>query len=343
MKMPPILPLNSLVATSALVVISALFAGSVLVPISTMGISSALGAGMPPQINVAPGEDLTVVDSGSGPAVVLLPGLLGCAYGFRNLTPLLEAAGYRSIVVEPLGLGVSARPGEADYTLTAQADRLAVILDHLEVESACIVGHGVSATIAMRLAIRRPELVNALVSIEGLPVEHAATPLVRSKLKLAKFVTRLGGSRIVLDSMTRGLEAASGDASWVDRRTARQYFRGANRDLQGTLDVFLTMTAQEEPEELQPQLGRITCPVLLILGGAEHSNELEAEAIENFRGSVPQLEVVTVDGAGHFIFEEQPEAVATAFFAFYEQNDDGPGQAATDSSRVESEVNSEVE
>ena len=210
-------------------------------------------------------------------------------------------------------------------------------------ESACVLGHGVSATIAMRLAIRRPELVKALVSIEGLPVEKAATPIVRSKLRLAKFVTMLGGSRIVRDSMTRGLEAASGDASWVDKRTARQYFRGANRDLQGTLDVFLTMTTQEEPEELQPQLGRITCPVLLILGGAEHANELEAEAIDDFRRSVPHLEVVTVYGAGHFIFEEQPEAFATALFAFCEQNDDGPGQAATDSSRTESEVSSEVE
>ena len=325
MKKMPILLLIFLVASSA------------LVPIS------ALGAGLPPQITVAPGEDLTVVDSGSGPVVVLLPGLLGCAYGFRNVTPLLEAAGHRSIVIEPLGLGVSARPGEADYTLTAQADRVAAILDHLEVESACVLGHGVSATIAMRLAIRRPELVKALVSIEGLPVEKAATPIVRSKLRLAKFVTMLGGSQIVRDSMTRGLEAASGDASWVDKRTARQYFRGANRDLQGTLDVFLTMTTQEEPEELQPQLGRITCPVLLILGGAEHANELEAEAIDDFRSSVPQLEVVTVDGAGHFIFEEQPEAVAAALFAFCEQNDDGPGQAATDSSRTESEVSSEVE
>jgi len=72
----------------------------------------------------APGECVQVTISGKGPDVVLIPGLFGSAFSFRRVTALLASEGYRTIVVEPLGVGDSARPKEADYTLTAQADPL---------------------------------------------------------------------------------------------------------------------------------------------------------------------------------------------------------------------------
>jgi pimeloyl-ACP methyl ester carboxylesterase len=72
----------------------------------------------------APGECLQVTISGEGRDVVLIPGLFGSAFGFRKVIPLFMAKGFRTIVVEPLGVGSSARPRMADYTLTAQADRI---------------------------------------------------------------------------------------------------------------------------------------------------------------------------------------------------------------------------
>jgi pimeloyl-ACP methyl ester carboxylesterase len=54
--------------------------------------------------------------------------------------PLLHAAGYRTIVIEPLGVGSSARPEGANYSLTAQAARIAVVLDALHVHNAILTG-----------------------------------------------------------------------------------------------------------------------------------------------------------------------------------------------------------
>ena len=67
----------------------------------------ALLAQGPSPTRPAADESLHVVATGSGggPAVVLLPGLFGSAYGFRVVGPLLNAAGYRVIIVEPLGVG----------------------------------------------------------------------------------------------------------------------------------------------------------------------------------------------------------------------------------------------
>src|SRR5213594_965546 len=86
-------------------------------------------------------ESLAVATAGAGEPVVLIPGLFGSEFGFRKLVPLLNGAGYRTIVVEPLGIGSSARPQRADYSLTAQADRIAGVLDSLGIRQAFVIAH----------------------------------------------------------------------------------------------------------------------------------------------------------------------------------------------------------
>src|SRR5512142_3509731 len=77
------------------------------------------------QVATAPAESIHVVAAGAGQPLVLVPGLFGSVYGFRKIIPPLVAAGYRVIVVEPLGVGTSARPQRADYSLAAQSERVA--------------------------------------------------------------------------------------------------------------------------------------------------------------------------------------------------------------------------
>ena len=276
----------------------------------------AVGATDLTTVNVAPDEDLVVLDEGSERPVVLLPGLSGCAYGYRKITPLLHAEGYRTIVIVPLAVGRSARPAGADYTLTAQADRVAKVMDELEVRSALVVGHGVGFSMALRLALARPDLVEALVSIEGGPAETAATPTVKTGLKMAKLLYKIVGDKFIRNGAEEGLKNASGDPSWVTRRTARQYIWGGHRNMDGTLDAFIAMAEQPEPVEITPRLGEITQPVLLLLGDAKHNGALDDEQVAILRAGLPDLTIRTVNGAGHFIFEEQPEVTVEALVEF---------------------------
>jgi pimeloyl-ACP methyl ester carboxylesterase len=107
-------------------------------------------------VSLVAGERLHVESTGRGPAVVLIPGLMGSAYGFRRVVGPLVDAGHRVLVVEPLGIGRSARPERADYSLTAQADRVAGVLDRLQTGPAILAAHSVGASIAMRVACRHP-------------------------------------------------------------------------------------------------------------------------------------------------------------------------------------------
>ena len=118
-------------------------------------IALAVGATQIHRVVVAPGETLSVEVRGQGPEVVLVPGLFGSAFGYRRVTALLAERGRSAIVIEPLAMGGSSRPRAADYSLTAQADRIAAVLDTLGIRDAVLVAHSVGAGMALRLALRR--------------------------------------------------------------------------------------------------------------------------------------------------------------------------------------------
>lgn len=257
-------------------------------------------------------ETLHVEVSGAGQPVVLIPGLLGSAYGFRNLAPLLTAQGFRVIVIEPLGIGASAKPERSNYSLTAQADRVAAVLDTLAVRHAVILGHSVGGSEALRLAYRRPDLVEAVVSLEGGPAETAATPQFKRAMRFAPWIKILGGVRLIRWKMRKMLISSSGDASWVTDANVEGYTAAAAQDLDGTLKAFLAIAASHEPEKLQPHLAEIQCPVILITGGAPHDGDVGAAEIDLLQRSLPHFTLESIPGAGHFLHEEQPAAVVAA-------------------------------
>jgi len=143
-----------------------------------------------------------------GDPVVLVPGLSGCAFGFRNLTPLLHEQGFRTIIIVPLAVGESSRPRDVDYTLAAQAERLGTVLRNLSIQRAVFVGQGIGGAMVFRLAVERPELVAGFVSVEAGSAEAAISPHSSKGLMVAKAVSKLGGNSL--------FRAGSTDARWED-------------------------------------------------------------------------------------------------------------------------------
>ncbi|MEO6056670.1 MAG: alpha/beta hydrolase [Gemmatimonadales bacterium] len=262
-------------------------------------------------IPVATTESLRVTIAGAGETVVLVPGLFGSAFGYRHLLELLPAAGYRAVVIEPLGIGRSPRPEHADYSLTAQADRIAVVLARLHEGAAMVVAHSVGASMALRLAYRHPGLVSSLVSLDGGPAEEAATPGFRRAMRYAPWIKWLGGVKRIRPKMRKDLIAASGDTSWVTDEVMDGYIAGAAADLDGTLLAFLAMAEAREPEHLAPHLAEIRCPVRLVLGTAPHQGGVESKQVDLLRTHLPDFAIDSVPGAGQYLFEEQPTSVVS--------------------------------
>lgn len=257
-------------------------------------------------------ESLHVEISGHGAPVVLVPGLFGSAFAFRDVVPLLTASGYRTIVIEPLGIGASTKPERANYSLTAQADRVAAVLDTLAIRQAIVVAHSVGGSEGFRLAYRRPDLVRALITIEGGPAETAATPAFKRAMRFTPWIKLLGGVKLIRWKIRQMLVASSGDASWVTDSVVVGYTAAAARDLDGTLKAFLGVANAREPSKIQPHLGEIACPIVMMIGTAPHQGDVGPDEITLLERTLPHFILDSVPGAGHFLYEEHPQSVLVA-------------------------------
>jgi pimeloyl-ACP methyl ester carboxylesterase len=76
-----------------------------------------------------------------------------------------------------------------------------------------------------------------------------------------------------------------------------------------TLDAFSQMAKAREPESLAPRLKDLRFPVRLVLGAAPHVGGPSEAEVELLRQSLPSFSLTRVPGAGHFLWEEAPDAV----------------------------------
>jgi pimeloyl-ACP methyl ester carboxylesterase len=211
-------------------------------------------------------------------------------------------------VIEPLGIGFSARPEKANYSLTAQADRVAQVIEHLGAQGAIVVGHSVGASMAFRLAYRRPDLVRAVLSLEGGPAEAVMTPGARAAMRFIPWVKWLGGMKLIRGRIRKGLIETSVDSTWVTDEVVEGYTAGAAVDIDRTLKSMLTMSGAKEPEKIKARLHEIRAPVLLLKGSGSKGGVPVAE-VELLAATLPSFDVDTIAGSGLYIQEERPAAV----------------------------------
>ena len=266
----------------------------------------------PVVVSASPAETLWVAEAGVGRPVVLIPGLLGAAYAYRKVVPLLAGSGYRAIVIEPLGVGRSGRPPGADYSLTAQAARIGAVLDSLAVPGAIVVAHAVGSSIALRLALLRPGLVEGVVSLEGGVAESAVTPGFRRAMKFAPLIRLFGGMGKIRGKIRKHFLEASADTSWISEEVIREYTAGAARDLGATLRAYGAMGRAVEPGSLVSRLGEGPCPGWLLLGAAVHPGGPQPPEVALMADRIPWFSIDSLPGVGHFPHEEAPARVADA-------------------------------
>jgi pimeloyl-ACP methyl ester carboxylesterase len=264
-------------------------------------------------IEVARGETLRTTSVGTGQPLVLIPGIFGGAFGSRKITGPLVARGYRTIVVEPLGYGSSSHPKNADYSFTAQTERVAHTLDLLGVKGALFVAQSSGAAIAFRLAILRPDLVRGLLSIGGGPSESAATPGMKKAFKFGGGLVKFAMDQSKLrHDVRREIVKNSGDTTWVTDAVIRAYTAGQTADMNGSIDAFHRMSKSKEGDSLAARLHQCAVPVRLLVGTVEHPAEVSDDQRELLSEKLPDFKADSVRGAGQYIQEEQPAAVLAA-------------------------------
>jgi pimeloyl-ACP methyl ester carboxylesterase len=288
---------------------------AVLIPVASSSQTSEIR-----RISSAPGDTVVTTSfsavratngAEAGAPVVLVPGLLGAAYTFRNLAPALAADGHRVVIIEPLGVGTASRPKDADYSLEAQAARIGYALDSLGIHNATLVCHSVGASMCMRLTLQRPALAHGIISLNGGPDEAAATGGLRSALRMAPLLKLFGAQRIIKGKVKDGLRNSSADPAWVTDAVLAGYttpFANFN----AVLTSYRGMVNAKERAALKPRLSQISVPMTIMVGAGKPGSAISPEDLQTLVRSVPQLKVDSVAGAGQYIQEEKPEAIVKA-------------------------------
>jgi len=135
---------------------------------------------------------------GKGEAVLLLHGITTYSFLWKDVTPLLEES-FTFFALDLLGCGDSSRPGNEDYSLSAQADIVLGFMENVGVAGAHLVGHDIGGGIAQILAVRAPERFLSLTLVNSVGYDYwPVQPIVSMRVPLLKHLAMAAFDRGVL-------------------------------------------------------------------------------------------------------------------------------------------------
>ena len=115
------------------------------------------------------GIRLHYLDEGSGPPILMVHGQPTWSYLYRKMIPPLVAAGYRCVVPDLMGFGLSDKPAdESAYSLQRHVELVTGLVEKLTLQGVTIVGQDWGGPIGLRYAIEHQDNIRALVILNTL-------------------------------------------------------------------------------------------------------------------------------------------------------------------------------
>jgi 3-oxoadipate enol-lactonase len=257
----------------------------------------------------ARGCRLRYLVAGEGEPLLLVHGLGGAASNWLALAPLL-LPGRRLLVPELPGHGGSSALPAAP-SLSAYADRIALLLDG----PTAVVGHSLGGAITLRLAIRHPGLVSALVLAGAAGISSGTrqaryaltmTGLLKPGKRIAPYRRRVARSAS-LKTLVLGRWGAS-DPPALPPEIAEAFLAGPAYHTD-TVSAAKALVRDDPRSDLD----RVRCPVLLLWGARDHQLPI-GDAFDYARRLRAPLR--TIADCGHLLIGERPEACADAIESF---------------------------
>lgn len=110
--------------------------------------------------------NMSVLDAGKGPLVLLCHGFPETKYSWRHQITSLASAGYRAVAPDMRGYGKTDAPEREDqYTVFHAVGDLVALLDALGESEAVVVGHDWGATVAWQAVLLRPDRFRGVVAL----------------------------------------------------------------------------------------------------------------------------------------------------------------------------------
>lgn len=267
---------------------------------------------------VARGVRFHVAEAGAGPPIVLVHGWPQHWYAWRHLIPDL-ARDHRVICPDLRGFGWSDAPA-GDYEKQTLAEDLVALVDALGHERVRLVGHDWGGFASFLACIEHPERFERLLALDIIhpwfkPPRPTPGAIARASYQ-ALLATPIMGERLLRNTplvktiITKGSHP---DARWEEAEL--EAFAGSLRDpahARASSALYRTFLRRELGAMAKGRYDgrRLTVPTLLLTGDADPV--VAIDRIRDLPDHADDARVEVVEGSGHFLPEERPEAVLAA-------------------------------
>jgi pimeloyl-ACP methyl ester carboxylesterase len=268
-------------------------------------------------VTAADGCHINVTQLGRGREVVILVHGFGeNGYSWGELSPDITSA-CSVLSVDLRGHGDSQWDPGGQYRLDNFVSDVALLLDQLRIDSACLAGHSLGAIVALRLATLRPRNVRKLIL-----VEFNLEPTADDALEhiLAQFDAQFQ----VYDSPAEYFAFLAARRPVADRGALLRFAQHSVRPRQGggyeiKCDPQLRLlhsdrTGPNQSARNAEELSRLTGPLLLVRGAG--SAILTMATAQRIVSLAPKAQLALIKGAGHSVMLDRPQELATVMGRF---------------------------
>ena len=300
------------------------------------GVTSTLNQVLERFLAEHPGRDfdraglrLHYIDEGCGEPVVMLHGNPTWSFYYRNLIDSLRRS-YRVIVPDHIGCGMSDKPDDLRYayTLASRVDDLELLLDHLGLDrDLTLIVHDWGGMIGMAFAARHPERIARLVVSNTAAFHKPATKRLPRALaicrdsRLGAFLVRglnafclgtaaIGCKRQAMTPELRRAYVAPYD-SWSHRIAILRFVQD--------IPLHPGDRAFDLVSEVQERLPSLRSVPMLILWGMKDF-VFDYHFLDDWVRFFPEAQVHRFPQAGHYLFEDEADALSSLVPAFLTAN-----------------------
>jgi pimeloyl-ACP methyl ester carboxylesterase len=261
--------------------------------------------------------------AGSGPALILIHGLMGYSFSWRFAIPALSP--YATVyAIDNLGAGFSTAKNGMDTSVRATAERVLQFADALGLDTFDLLGTshggGVAIMVAAICAERRTTCKDS--RLKRLVLVAPVNPWSPHGKRLAPFIGSAGGSLIFRNTIARWrsldslwLRRLFGDGAKIPPDSLDGYRMPVikNHAFRHAAHIVRSWTA--DLAELETALPKIRdYPTLLMWGTKDRA--VDFQSAERLRQNFPDVRLVALEGIGHLPYEEAPAEFNRALIDF---------------------------
>lgn len=272
--------------------------------LATMLSASAAAA----QVKPFSSDRIAVTAKGSGPDVILIPGMTSSPSAWRGVAEALP--GYRYHFVQVKGFAGTPPETNADGAVIAPvAEEISRYIAEQGLKKPAIVGHSMGGTVGLMLAARHGEAVSKLMVVDQLAFlgvlygpPGATSESVRptaDKLRDGMANAPKEAFEKQIESMTQAMVQSDvqrplvlADAKASNRRTVANAFH----------ELIVT--------DLRPELAKIPVPVTVLYvnpaGVPLTDQQIDAVYLASYTG-LKGVKLIRVPNSAHFIMSDNPE------------------------------------